>query len=1256
MIIDINKKPYNVAPNEFNTIIHNEYNNLIIKEALGYFERVISLLTELSKTLDISECLLYNQTHGGFIPIQCAAQFESVFVLNSGDPNIAANIALHNVGNVSYEFPSKVMDYVGRCRRLIYAEKAEYIDHEIIKTLNPIILTSLDRKMCQNQSYTNILELTGTNLHLYIPNDLHDLFVNEFHYFIKGDKLDYDNMINLCIMVKNGGSQFADMLSKNMHLIDRWTILDTGSTDDTVNIIEGLLVGKKKGTLFKEPFINFRDSRNRLLDLAGTDCKYTLMLDDTYIIEGDLRGFLNEVRGDQFSDSFTLYIKSDDVEYGSNRILKTDRKLKYLYKIHEVVQSKNNMNVVIPITRAHIFDGRFDYMENRTMGRKELDLKLLYEELEEDPTNSRTHYYLGQTYNLLENYEAAYKWFIERMNHPTIGFIQEKIDAVFEAARIANFKLNKPWSECEPLYLAAYQLDPSRPDALYFLGIHYFLENNKVTAFAYFKKAFENGYPAHCQYSLKPTLSFHFLPKFLSQLCYEFEDFKMGEQCSRLFLEKNKPHDDQYDVISSWYQIFVNLNKMDNASSELIIKNNSNKPLLCFVADGGFGPWTGSDILVKGVGGSETYIIEMARHIQKSGHYNVIVFCKTPNEEHTVFEDVEYIHLNKFHHFIKNTFVDTCIISRFSEYIPVAIKGQAQNIHLVLHDLGPSGIVIPIHPKLKRIFCLSEWHVEYFLQSFPQFKDITVPFYYGIDTNKFNNERQIQDQMEDDIKSNIKMEIYESITKVPNKFIYSSFPNRGLYQLLQMWPKIVERFPDASLHIYSDINGHWVNSVAPLLMVKVRDLLEEYKQSEINNGNKLNIHYYGWVSKSELACAWLDSEYWFYPCTFMETFCLTAVEAALSKTLAISNGLAALQNTIGSRGICIEGDASTEEWQNRAVNALFEIMGPSNEAKNRKDELIEMNYNWASKMSWSNQANLLVDKYLLVNKPSVKQEVKQDVKQEVKQEVVAAVLLIGKNSIDTDNIDLYNPNNSNTNNKPFKVEKYYWYPNNSVTKMVENICITNKYKKILEIGPGTNYFKLATDFVGYNETITDCIDIDIDVTTLPFLKGHFDFLYCRHVMEDIQNPDFALNEIFRVSKLGYIETPSPLVEITKNIDASDSEKYCGYIHHRYIVWSNVQKNEIYFLPKYGSILDNLILSDETKHKIYNLINNYPVYWNNYILYNSQNKPNVIMYKNGVNMGKNGETLISDYVTLINRAINETIDNTNYFIQTYQHLI
>ena len=39
------------------------------------------------------------------------------------------------------------------------------------------------------------------------------------------------------------------------------------------------------------------------------------MLDDTYVVEGDLRSFLNEIRGDQYSNSFTLFIKSNDTKY-----------------------------------------------------------------------------------------------------------------------------------------------------------------------------------------------------------------------------------------------------------------------------------------------------------------------------------------------------------------------------------------------------------------------------------------------------------------------------------------------------------------------------------------------------------------------------------------------------------------------------------------------------------------------------------------------------------------------------------------------------------------------------------------------------------------------------------------------------------------------------------------------------------------------------------------------------------------------------
>jgi predicted SAM-dependent methyltransferase len=265
-----------------------------------------------------------------------------------------------------------------------------------------------------------------------------------------------------------------------------------------------------------------------------------------------------------------------------------------------------------------------------------------------------------------------------------------------------------------------------------------------------------------------------------------------------------------------------------------------------------------------------------------------------------------------------------------------------------------------------------------------------------------------------------------------------------------------------------------------------------------------------------------------------------------------------------------------------------------------------------------------------------------------------------KKYCEPNNILLFNNTKLDQENKTeLSIRNFYWGPNTLVIKMIENFCITNKYKRILEIGPGTVPFKLATEFIGSNETVKNYIDIDIDKEKIPYDSNNFDFIFCRHVLEDIQNPDFALQEIFRVSKFGgYMETPSPLIEITKDVDANKlSNMYCGYIHHRYIVWSNIQKNEIYFLPKYSCILDHMLnITEETNSHLYNLINNYPVYWNNYFLFGVK-KPTVIMYKNGVNFNckSDNDNMIYEYIQLVTRAINESIENTNYFITTYKNI-
>ena len=181
-----------------------------------------------------------------------------------------------------------------------------------------------------------------------------------------------------------------------------------------------------------------------------------------------------------------------------------------------------------------------------------------------------------------------------------------------------------------------------------------------------------------------------------------------------------------------------------------------------------------------------------------------------------------------------------------------------------------------------------------------------------------------------------------------------------------MWPKIVKRYPDSTLHIYCNLEQEWVNQVSPDMMKEIKVLLRI---------NKTGVTVHGWVSKSELAKAWTTAEYWLYPCIFEETFCLTALEAAISKTHVITNGLAALSET-AKYGHTVPGNPLTPEWQSDCLTILFEIMKNGNNLVSSKpnnnlvsskpnnnlvsskpnNDHIDENWNYAKSLTWENQA------------------------------------------------------------------------------------------------------------------------------------------------------------------------------------------------------------------------------------------------------------------------------------------------------------
>jgi predicted O-methyltransferase YrrM len=460
--------------------------------------------------------------------------------------------------------------------------------------------------------------------------------------------------------------------------------------------------------------------------------------------------------------------------------------------------------------------------------------------------------------------------------------------------------------------MKSFNLDQTRPDSMYFIGIHFYLENNFEKTYEYFKKAFEIGYPIHTQHSLKPTLSFYFLPRYLIELCYYFKNYKLGIECCEFFFQKNKTVDDFYKLVLSFYSIFQKL------ICKIPEKNISkpNKPIVCFISDGGFSRWNGNSINIQGVGGSETFIIEITRYMYD---YDVYVFCKCSSEE--TFENVKYRDLSGLYKFLSENYIDKCIVSRYTEYLPLCFESNIENVYLILHDLIIEGTVIPINQKLKKIFCLSESHKEHVIHYFPCFKDIVEVFNYGIDEKFFYN---------------------PEIKKVKNKFIYSSFANRGLYVLLKLWPKIKDRLNDASLHIYCDFENSWVNTFHKQHIQHIKLLYNLYKN--------LDIYYHGWVDKTTLSKAWSSSHVWFYPCTFIETFCLSALECAASKTIPITNDLGSLKE-VCSRGIIIGGDVDSTDWSDNALSVLFSTL----ENVEYQKRIIENNFKWAETMLWKNR-------------------------------------------------------------------------------------------------------------------------------------------------------------------------------------------------------------------------------------------------------------------------------------------------------------
>ncbi len=96
-------------------------------------------------------------------------------------------------------------------------------------------------------------------------------------------------------------------------------------------------------------------------------------------------------------------------------------------------------------------------------------------------------------------------------------------------------------------------------------------------------------------------------------------------------------------------------------------------------------------------------------------------------------------------------------------------------------------------------------------------------------------------------------------------------------------------------------------------------------------------------------------------------------------------------------------------------------------------------------------------------------------------------------------------------------------------------------EKVLDVGSGAYPFPYATMLVDLYTENTEHRHDDLrtdgkpfkvaDINHLPFEDKSYDFVYCSHLLEHVEDPVRACAELMRVGKRGYVETPSLMSDV-----------------------------------------------------------------------------------------------------------------------------
>lgn len=214
----------------------------------------------------------------------------------------------------------------------------------------------------------------------------------------------------LVMIVKNEEHVIERSLNSILPFVDSWCIVDTGSTDSTMQKIKDTTTAHgKPGTLHERPWVNFGHNRTELLELARNDThspKWFFMLDADDIVESKTQ--FKHLLAEPF-DTYHLTLKRGSLTYKRPVIFNAKP---WIFKgaLHEYAHLDNARHGDLS---SITIDARVEGARSQNPHKYRDDALALEEDFIKNP-DPRSAFYCAQSWRDAGNTQKSIEWYLKR--------------------------------------------------------------------------------------------------------------------------------------------------------------------------------------------------------------------------------------------------------------------------------------------------------------------------------------------------------------------------------------------------------------------------------------------------------------------------------------------------------------------------------------------------------------------------------------------------------------------------------------------------------------------------------------------------------------------------------------------------------------------------------------------------------------------------------------------------------------------------